>query len=172
MSKINTALKLAYRKGYRVTPEGKVVNALGRERKCQIKTSRNDKRYVFNVAIGNGVRMPVPVHKLQAYQKFGDKMFDQGIVVRHLDGDSSNNHEGNIAIGTVRDNIMDRSLEDRKNHSAKATAARTDTRNDWGVIEKDHRENGIGFKTLSRKYGVSKGALSNHFNKLDWWKPI
>lgn len=172
MSKINDALVLAHRKGYRVTDEGVVVNALGRERKCQKRKRNGDVRYVFNVAVGGRKRMPIPPHKLQAYQKFGDAMFEVGVVVRHLDGNALNNRPENIDIGTVLDNIMDRPAHERKAHSEKANAARSDVRKDWDLIEADHRENNMGFKLLARKYGISTGALSFHFNKIEGWKPI
>jgi hypothetical protein len=172
VNKTNKALVLAHRKGYRVTGEGEVVNAVGRERKCQRKKSGKDLRLVFNISVGGRNKMPVSVHKLQAYQMFGEEMFAEGMVVRHLDGNPLNNIPENIAVGTVRDNIMDRDPEERKAHALKAAAGRTNLREDWDLIETDHRDNNMGFKLLSRKYGVSIGALSFHFRKMEGWKPI
>ena len=116
--------------------------------------------------------MPVSVHKLQAYQMFEEEMFVEGIVVRHLDGDPLNNSPENIAIGTVRDNIMDRDPEARRAHAIKAASGRENLRDDWKAIETDHRDNNMGFKLLSQKYGVSRGALSSHFRKIEGWEPI
>lgn len=171
MSKTKHAVRLAHRKGYRVTEEGTVVNALDQPRKCQIKHRLGDARYVFSINVGYGSKYPVPVHQLQAFQLFGDAMFEPGVVVRHLDGDAFNNRPSNIALGTVRDNIMDRPEENRKEHAAKATAANPGVRKDWDQIEADHAA-GLGFKKLSQKYGISTGTLSTHFNKKKGWKPL
>ena len=162
MSKNQNAIQLAYRKGYRVDDDGRV-------RKCQVKKSRNDVRLVFNVGVGRGERYPVPVHRLQAFQKFGDAMFEPGIVVRHLDGDSTNNRPDNILIGTGSDNAMDRPAADRQAHASLAGSFTSP--HDWEVIEHDHSVGKLGFKKLAAKYGVSLGALSSHFNRKDGWTP-
>ena len=62
-------------------------------------------------------------HHLQACQKFGDKIYEEGMVVRHLDGNPLNNTWDNIEIGTDYDNHMDRSRKDRVEHAIKATKA-------------------------------------------------
>lgn len=59
-------------------------------------TVRNDKRVIR-----------VKVHRLVAYQLYGDRIFESGIVVRHLDGNSLNNRDENIAVGTQQDNVSD-----------------------------------------------------------------
>lgn len=79
--------KTASIKGYTVTRDG-VVYYKGRKRSPTISKSNY---YRFNIRI-NGINVPIFVHRLQAYQKFGDRMFNPGIVVRHLDGNSLNNH--------------------------------------------------------------------------------
>lgn len=64
----------------------------------------------------NGKRksFKVYVHRLLAYQKFGDALFTDGIEVRHLDDDSRNNRWDNIGLGTHRQNMLDQSLEKRR----------------------------------------------------------
>lgn len=42
------------------------------------------------------------IHRLQAYQKFGDKIYEDGIVVRYLNGDRYDNSYDNIGIGTYQ----------------------------------------------------------------------
>jgi hypothetical protein len=169
MSKINAALRLASLKGYRVTELGEVINALGGVRKCQIKRNRHDLRKVFNVGLGGGVRFPVPVHKLVAFQKFGEAMFEPGIQVRHLDGNSLNNCPENIELGTQSDNAMDRPPEDRQAHSRHA--ASHNIAYDWAEVERDYFEHDLGFKKLAAKYGMSVGTLSHHFNRIPGWMP-
>jgi hypothetical protein len=50
----------------------------------------------------------VRLHKLVAYVKFGNIVFEPGVVVRHLDGNSMNNSLDNIDIGSNYDNVKDR----------------------------------------------------------------
>lgn len=46
-------------------------------------------------------------HRLIAYAKYGDLIFEPGIEVRHLDNNSFNNHPTNIDIGTRSMNMLD-----------------------------------------------------------------
>jgi hypothetical protein len=82
MSKINNAVMIAYTKGYRVLDNGVVKSHKGTLR----KTINHGGYEKVNVDIGNSKKFPVPVHKLQAYQKFGEKVFHDDVHVRHLDG--------------------------------------------------------------------------------------
>ena len=64
----------------------------------------------------------VMVHRLIAYQKYKEKMFEKGIQCRHFDGNSHNNFDDNILIGTALDNAMDKPPEVRKRAAAIATS--------------------------------------------------
>lgn len=170
MSKINDTVKLAFDKGYRVNAEGNVVSPSGRIRKCTLRRRENDTRLWFTVNTGQaGFVRPIPVHKLQAYQKFGEELFAPGIVARHLDGDALDNRPENIAIGTASDNMLDRPVVARKEHAAHA--ASHNIAHDWKAIEADYRDNGLGFGKLSAKYKISRSTLSAHFNKIPGWRP-
>lgn len=94
----------AHNKGYTVSIDGEVFYK-GKKRTLMLK-SKTCKYYCFSLR-KDGVSIKVKVHRLQAYQKYGNEMFKEGIVVRHLDGNSLNNHYDNIAIGTHHDNSMD-----------------------------------------------------------------
>jgi len=170
MSKANEATVLAHRKGYRVTDRGEVVNAVGRVRKCQVKAGNGDARLVFNVAIGGGMRYPIMVHKLQAYQKFGDAMFTPGVLVRHLDENAFNNHPDNIALGTPVDNAMDRQPRARQLHAQKGLRGQGLASEDtWGAIEADHAA-GMGYKKLRAKYGVGLSTLSYRLSRTSKYR--
>ena len=82
LSKNNKAVKTAHEKGYKVKKTGQVFNPEGKE--ILINYSYRYPR--FNISL-NGEPYPVKVHRLQAYQKFGDKLFGDGIEARHLNGD-------------------------------------------------------------------------------------
>ena len=58
------------------------------------------------------------VHRLQAYQKYGDKFFEAECV-RHLNGNCVDNSWGNIAIGSFVDNMADVSDEVKKRANLK-----------------------------------------------------
>jgi len=100
------ALLDAYQKGYRIrnniiyNPEGKILSGcLDGKGYTQFKHNKTTS---------------VHVHRLVAYQKYGDAMFDEGIEVRHLDRNKRNNLGENIAMGTSKDNSQDIPPEVRK----------------------------------------------------------
>lgn len=167
MSKSKDATRLAYRKGYRVLEDGSVENAEGKIRKLQAY-GRPGARYLrFNINTPSGV-FPVCVHKLQAFQKFGEDAFVHDCT-RHIDGNSMNNSPDNIELGSHRDNAMDRAPEARQAHAQRA--ADSNIAYDWAAIESDYFNEGLGFKKLAAKYGARTGTLSNHFNKIPGWSP-
>jgi hypothetical protein len=51
-----------------------------------------------------GVSINIAIHRLQAFQKYG-VLYEEGTVVRHLNGDPGSNAWDNIAIGTVRQHV-------------------------------------------------------------------
>ena len=125
-------------------------------------TPWSNKGYMTTGILYNGISRRVSYHRLVAYQKYGEMLFNKGIVVRHLDGNPSNNTFGNIAIGTESDNMMDIKKELRVKKALHATSFVA--RKDWKEIDID-RKNGYSYSMLVKKYGVSKGALSYHFNR-------
>ena len=112
LSKTNQALIEAHERGYRATDRGDVIGLRGYILKLKCTQSG-----YFSFTYRNNVIM---AHKLVAYQKYGFKLFADGIEVRHLDGDKENNCIDNIAIGTHRDNVLDIPAEIRKRTSVRA----------------------------------------------------
>lgn len=101
--------ELALIKGYTVTKEGILLNRNGMQVKGRIKDRKRD-YYNFDIRIGprkENKKVHCMIHRLQAYQKFGDKIYEKGIVVRHLNGDRYDNSYDNIDIGTNKDNKND-----------------------------------------------------------------
>lgn len=105
--------KIAWEKGYKITDEGEVISPNNSKLKKQIK---NKQYYKFNIR-HQGVHKRVCFHRLQAYRKFGDKIYEEGIVVRHLNGNSFDNSYANIEIGTQLDNILDIPPDKRKENA-------------------------------------------------------
>ena len=165
----------AFEMGYRITEKGEVVNPQGNIIKSFLNGINSTKYLVFSIRdlIKWKYAKKVKVHKLQAYQKFGEKMFEKGIMVRHLDGDSLNNYNDNIAIGTNSDNQMDRSYECRKESATIASIKMQDnTRsfNERCEIYEDLK-NGIPYSEIMLKHDISsKGTLSFMKNKSKEYK--
>jgi hypothetical protein len=112
-------IKIASEKGYIVNNNGEVFYK-DRKRKLNFKTCKNQYAY-FNVRI-NGKPTRIEVHRLQAYQKYGDMIFENDIVVRHLNGNGKDNSYENIGIGTQQENILDIPKEKRVEHAKYASS--------------------------------------------------
>jgi hypothetical protein len=156
MNKSQQALITAYEKGYRVR-NGCV---LGIQKKQPLKLRVSSFGYLyFRIKLGK-TSHNVYLHRLVAYEKYKDKLFIPGIVVRHLNGNPKDNSFENICIGTTRQNIMDRKPEDRLQHAIKASRSiRKFTNEQVSVIREEHKL-GVGYKFLMEKYKInSKGTL-------------
>lgn len=106
-----------------------------------------------------GTRGTAYVHRLAAWQKFGDEIFSWADV-RHLDGDKTNNRPENLVLGTRSENMMDRDATDRVAHARKAARVqRKMTDKQVAQLRKD-RVAGATYAVLMQKYGISKTAVS------------
>lgn len=148
----------AFNKGYRVI-DGRIFNPDGKELTGYV----NRRGYHLFHHTKSGPK--VYTHKLIAYQKFGDKLFEKGIEVRHLDGNSLNNSEYNISIGTHRDNMMDVPKEVRKRKAIKAAKKlRKFTNEEVDEIKKDYSLL-KSYKKVMEKWGItSKGTMHHILN--------
>lgn len=156
MSKKDKAMILLAHKGYKIDKDGKILNPRGRI----ISGIRGGwrGRYICISARFKNQCITVKAHRLQAYQKYGNKIFDEGILVRHKNGNPGDNSWDNILIGTHSDNMMDIPEEDRRRKSSHP-------KHDHEAIIKD-RNNGMKYKDLMNKHGVkSKSTLSFILNK-------
>jgi len=141
----------AHSRGYYVNDGGELMSFSGK--RMNPHTGTTGYRY-FKMS-KHGKRCSV--HRLQAYQKFGDSLYDTGIVVRHLDGNPLNNRPENINIGTQSQNMMDRPQHIRMSHALLATSkARKYNRE-----EVKAHFNGSYKKTMEYFGITSKGTL--HF---------
>ena len=161
ISKSDTAIIEAKKKGIRVEPDGTLINLKG-FKSC---SKPNNRGYVsFSVYI-EGIQHKTQVHRLQAYQKFGDLVFGEGVCVRHLDGNKLNNSWDNIEIGTQSDNMMDIPKKARLESARKAAAvSRRYTDQDIRDIRRKKSE-GYTLKMLAEEYTSSKGHMSGIVSK-------
>lgn len=109
--------------------------------------------------------VPVNVHRLVAYQKYGDMLFDEGMEVRHKDGNSLNNIDSNIIIGTHVENMMD-ILPEKRIESAINASTKVRKFSDKTMNEIRHKRLlGAKYKELMEEYGISsKGTMSHIIN--------
>jgi hypothetical protein len=149
-------------KGYTIDSKGVVYNPKKEIQKIRVGTRGY---LLFSVRFGKKVKI-IKVHRLQAYRLYGKNLFNDGIVVRHLDGNQLNNEENNIAIGSKSDNYFDIPEEKRKkmiNHMTRKASAKN-RKYDYESIKKD-RNAGMNYKQLMIKYNISaKGTLSHIIN--------
>lgn len=153
MTKSQERVVYAYNRGYRVDDQGRVIGILK-----DFITTRNYNGYsCFSVRTPN-CQGPTMVHRLMAYQKYGDKIFDPKIQVRHLNGNSLDNSYSNIAIGTASENMMDKRPDVRQRAANYASSF---------VKKHNHelvaalRKEGKTYKQIMEITGISsKGTVS------------
>jgi len=148
--------KIAWLKGYRVKEDGRVFSHYGNKMSARI----GPKGYRTFGVKHEGRTLTITVARLQAYQKFGEALFEEGQEVRHRNGNSTDDSYENILIGTRHENIMDRTPESRKAH-AKHASSRMRRFNDKEreEIREFHRKCKSYKKTMERFNISSKGTL-------------
>jgi len=157
MSTKTDAVIMAYNQGYRVSADG--LEVISPYSGLPLKLQLNNKGYL-EFKIQEKYRVSVRVHRLQAYQKYGDKLLIDGVLVRHLNGDSKDNNVNNIALGTYSDNAFDKSELNRTEHALKGS--RSQRKLSWEQMEqlRQDRTDGATYKVLCERYEVAKSTVS------------
>ena len=143
--------RIAKQRGYKVTEDGVF---------CGVRNNiliHKNKGYLCVSIKVDGKNRWLFAHRLQAYQKYGDDIYQKGICVRHLNGDKSDNSLENIAIGTNRDNMMDKPKAERR-RIANLASRQTIKYNKNEVIEYYNNCNRSRKKTIEH-FGMSKAGL-------------
>lgn len=154
----NEYLLLAYKKGYRIV-NGQIYYCGSPVKALYRKTTGY---YAFSFRDLEGTVRWVRVHRLVAYQKYGDKMLADGVVVRHKDNNKINNLEENILIGTQGENMMDNPPENRLKYAINA-ANYVKKHNHADIIKM--RESGKSYGQIMAATGISsKGTISYILN--------
>ena len=89
---------IAKERGYTISEDGIVYNPKNKS----VGTSGKNRYKYFSFRINDKI-IKVYFHRFQAYNKFGNKIYDEGMVVRHLNGNILDNSIANIEIGTNSD---------------------------------------------------------------------
>lgn len=151
--------KQAAKLGYRVSEDGLTVTRPTNRIVPQQCTRDGYNRFTFGPKCN---RLTIRTHRLQAFQSFGDALYQEGIVCRHLDGNPLNNAASNIALGTQSQNMMDRPKECRQRCAF--NASRSIVKHDHSAVVEFYKEH--GFKATLAHFAISsRGTLSFILNK-------
>ena len=151
--------EVMFSKGYTVDKCGRLFNKLG----VEVIGSVDKSGYRTT-----GMRTPdnrvvrVYFHRMVAYAKFKDKIYQDGTVVRHLDGNPLNNSWDNIDIGSYSDNMMD-----IPKHIRVANAGLANMKYDKDMVNmiKYLRSKGLKYADIMKKTGIhNKSVISYIIN--------
>jgi predicted RNA-binding protein len=127
-----------------------------------LKATSDGKRYL-SVALCDGHNKPKTfrIHNLVTLAFLGEK--PKGKVVRHIDGNPSNNNINNLTYGTHLENEHDKKNNGTFNlryGGAKLTQAE--------VLEIKKEGKNIKQKDLANQYGVSRPTITRILNNTTW----
>lgn len=145
--------EVAFKRGYRVTTEGKCLNPKG-----EVKGSTKYRGYLaLKLRVEGRSSVTVYIHRLQAFQKYGEALYEQGVVVRHLNSNKEDNSWDNVAVGTQSDNMLDIPEQERIQHAVVASSYRKKYNNE--EVKKYYRETKSYKRTMEQFNIGSKGTL-------------
>ena len=147
-------------RGVVIDKDGRVFNKDGIELNGRI----SEQGYRVIALRVDGKKQNVKVHRFQAYFKYGDRLYEDGIVVRHLNNNKLDNSWDNIAIGTSKENSMDNPPEQRLKYAMDASkAANKYTKEFVNKIRKEHLD-GLTYRQIMEKYDIPKSSVSYIIN--------
>lgn len=100
-------------------------------------------------------------HRFIAYCKFGDDIFTRGVVVRHLNGDKLDNSFNNLALGSHKDNALDKPEDQRVFYASMAARKYTHLLPEIFRLLAD----GNSHASIRRKFSMPKSSFSYIANK-------
>ena len=162
LSNSNRAIIEAYMRGYRMTKDGQMIGGRGK-----IVRGKLSEGYKSITLRDHGSCFCVKFHRLQAYQKFGEKIFEPGILVRHLNNDPLDNSWDNIDIGTDKDNFHDRDPEDVSKVMKEVGLQRR--KYNYEEIKR-LRSEGMSYSKLAELCETSKSQIYYICNEIDYGK--
>lgn len=150
--------EVAYRHGYRITERGMLLNKQG-----QIVSGVIDDGYKRTCIRISGKKIQLRFHRLQAFQKYGEAIYKEGVLVRHHNGIRLDNSHENILIGTQTDNAMDIPEAIRLAHSLHAASFQKKYDND--EVKTFYENNGRSYKKTMNQFGISSKGTLNYILK-------
>jgi len=156
----------AHNKGYRAK-EGRVYNPKG----IPLSLRKTSSGYLdFGYYKKGKGKVRLRVHRLVAYQKYGNVMFEEGIECRHSDSNIGNNIDDNILIGSHSENMLDRPKKYRMAQSVIASEAAKEKTIKYTNEEvekiRELYDKTRSYKKVMRIFNItSKGTLHYIINK-------
>ena len=126
------------------------------------KNQRPDGYYALDLRDGRGKSRRTYAHILVAELFIGPKPFS-GAVVRHLDGDPSNNNVSNLAWGTYKENEDDKRRHGTWQHRSNGKLSRQQR-----DAIRSKAANGISQRLLAEQYCVSRPTITRLLNGSIW----
>lgn len=168
LTKTQTRILEAVERGYNMSEDGKLTGIKG---DINFKLYGKQKYPTFSTNWG-GFMFGVPVHLFAAYVFYGDKAFEKGIVVRHLNANSLDCSKSNLLLGTPSENEHDKPEYVRKRSAKIARASQgkrplnakltdeqvLEIRKFYSDLDGTKAPNGA-VKELCVKYNVSRTVL-------------
>lgn len=155
-------IQVAYRAGYRVDDSGQIHDAAG----TPLRPSTDRRGYLFIRILLDGKLQYLPIHRLCAYQKYGEQLFTAHCV-RHMDGNQLNNRPVNLCLGSHSQNMMDRPYRTRRALALNASQHQLNYHNDEEVTAiKEFYRYTRSYKRTMQHFGLtSKGSLFYILNR-------
>ena len=156
-SRGNEGIRKAYQRGYRVRSDGALLNPQG----VVVKGFCAGSRYLRFTYREAGQRYNVAVHRLAAYQRLGEAVFESGTNVRHRDDSPLNNQRRNLRLGTCQDNRLDVPAVERREAASvggrvSRVLSKAQVRQTWTRIRQ-----GWTYRTVAAELGVSVMVVQN-----------
>ncbi len=167
LSKHDKTIILAYDLGFRFDFDSfEMIRPSGHRRK--VDKVYGKQRYPFDGFSHNGSNLSFKVHRFCAYLKYGNQLFNSGLLVRHLDDNPLNLSWDNIVLGTQKENAEDQPKDSRiaRAKYARSFQVRPPTcRTDDHIVEEILRLYFSQTKGLGRSpWGLNK-KLAEQFKK-------
>jgi hypothetical protein len=115
----------------------------------------------------NGYKMSVRVHRIVGYIKYGEAIFQKGLVIQHLDNDKLNYKIENLELCTHKQNMMNNPAELRKQIATIASNSdnfkkkcRSFTDNDIITIRRMYESKEMGVTKLAKLYKRHTSSIS------------
>jgi hypothetical protein len=144
--------RIAAKKGYRVDESGAVFSPSGKK----LRPAPDSKGYLrFNVRHAKAA-WTCWVHRLQAFQKFGEAIYVPGTDVRHYPNPNPDNSIENIHLGTRSENLRDVPADER---TARACRMNETKHGATRATIQGFLDSGKGVRETARLAGCSTSAV-------------
>lgn len=163
MTQNRRAIELAYKKGYRVTEEGELIGLKGDPLKVKAYGKQRYPTFTVNgVSFTKSGIKSIRVHQFAAYCFYGEAMFEDGIIVRHLNDNPYDFSKENIALGTDKDNKADIPMRKRSYMTARRLSFEQ-AEEIRGLFDK-----GVNSVDISERYGITRNYVYDIVNYRSW----